>query len=81
MRTHDVDRDALKNYLEDMGIPTMIYYPIPLHLQAAYRQPGFEEGSFSVTEKLSRTVISLPIHTEMDEDQLAYICDAVSRFA
>jgi dTDP-4-amino-4,6-dideoxygalactose transaminase len=58
----------------------MIYYPIPLHLQRAYRRPGFGEGSFKVTEELSRTVLSLPIHTEMDEEQLSYICEAISSF-
>ncbi len=55
----------------------MIYYPVPLHLQQAYRREGFGEGSFPLTEKLSRTVISLPIHTEMPAGQLKYICDVI----
>lgn len=80
LRTKGIDRDALKAYLQEKGIPTMIYYPIPLHLQSAYRQPGISEGSFPVTEMLSRTVLSLPVHTEMDEDQLSYICEAIGRF-
>ena len=80
LRTKGIDRDALKAYLQEKGIPTMIYYPIPLHLQPAYRQPGISEGSFPVTEMLSRTVLSLPVHTEMDEDQLSYICEAIGRF-
>jgi dTDP-4-amino-4,6-dideoxygalactose transaminase len=67
-------RDDLKRYLEDKGIPTMIYYPIPLHLQNAYRLPEYGEGSFPVTERLSKTVISLPIHTEMTNEQIDYIC-------
>lgn len=75
-----IDRDALKAYLQEKGIPSMIYYPIPLHLQQAYRRPGFGEGSFNATERLSRTVLSLPVHTEMDEEQLSYICDAIRNF-
>ncbi len=73
-------RDALKNYLEKRGVPTMIYYPVPLHLQTAYRQPGMAEGSFPITERLSKEVISLPIHTEMTEDQLSYICTCLKDF-
>jgi UDP-2-acetamido-2-deoxy-ribo-hexuluronate aminotransferase len=73
LKVNGVDRDELKLYLDKCGIPSMIYYPVPLHLQKAYRQPGFDLGSFPVTEKLSKTVISLPIHTEMKVDQLEYI--------
>ena len=58
----------------------MIYYPVPLHLQKAYQRPGFGEGSFPVTEQLSKTVLSLPIHTEMEEAQLKYICDTIKLF-
>jgi UDP-2-acetamido-2-deoxy-ribo-hexuluronate aminotransferase len=73
-------RDKLKEYLEKNGIPTMIYYPVPLHLQNAYKKDGFSEGSFPITEMLSKTVISLPIHTEMDETQLEYICQTIRNF-
>jgi UDP-2-acetamido-2-deoxy-ribo-hexuluronate aminotransferase len=73
-------RDALKAYLEKQGIPTMIYYPVPLHLQQAYRRQAFGEGSFPVTEELSRCVISLPVHTEMTTDQLDYVCQAIKNF-
>ncbi len=81
VRTRGVDRNALKDHLQKKGIPSMIYYPIPLHLQAAYRKIDKPAGSFPVTEALSQTVLSLPIHTEMDEEQLSYICDALARFA
>lgn len=74
-----VDRDTLKLYLQERGIPSMIYYPIPLHHQAAYRIPG-KAVSFEITETLSRTVLSLPIHTEMDEEQLSYICETLVAF-
>jgi dTDP-4-amino-4,6-dideoxygalactose transaminase len=58
----------------------MIYYPVPLHLQKAYQRTGFGEGSFPVTEKLSKTVISLPIHTEMSTEELAYICQVIKDY-
>jgi dTDP-4-amino-4,6-dideoxygalactose transaminase len=74
------DRNGLVNYLRELGIPTMIYYPIPLHLQKAYRDPAFPEGTFPVTERLSKTVISLPIHTEMSDDQLEYITSSVAAY-
>lgn len=73
-------RNELKNFLEQNRIPTMIYYPVPLHLQKAYKRPGFDRGSFPVTEKLSDTVISLPIHTEMKEEELLYITETINRF-
>ncbi|MEQ8425058.1 MAG: DegT/DnrJ/EryC1/StrS family aminotransferase, partial [Cyclobacteriaceae bacterium] len=62
------------------GIPSMIYYPVPLHLQKAYQAAGFGRSSFPASEKLSETVISLPIHTEMSEDQLSFIVDVVKEF-
>ena len=73
-------RDELKNYLEGSGIPTMIYYPVPLHFQKAFQQPGFGEGSFPVTEQLSKTVISLPIHTEMKLEEQDFICTSIKDF-
>lgn len=80
LKTKDIDRDQLKKYLEERGIPTMIYYPVPLHLQKAYASSDYPVGSFEVTEELSKTVISLPIHTEMTDDQLSYICDSIKEF-
>jgi dTDP-4-amino-4,6-dideoxygalactose transaminase len=80
IKTKGIDRDKLKKYLQDRGIPSMIYYHIPLHFQQAYRQEGFGEGSFPVTEKLSKTVLSLPIHTEMTEDELSYICETIKNY-
>lgn len=80
LRVNGVDRDEFKLYLDKCTIPSMIYYPIPLHLQKAYRQPGIERGAYPVTEKLSKTVLSLPIHTEMNEDQLSYICSIIQKY-
>lgn len=58
-------RNAIQEYLAKQHIPTMIYYPIPLHYQEAYKMEGFGPGSFPITEELSDQVLSLPIHTEM----------------
>lgn len=69
-------RDALKKHLEDHKIPSIIYYPVPLHHQKAYRQ----DKSFPVAEQLSKEVLSLPMHTEMTEEQLDYICRTVNSF-
>lgn len=73
-------RDQLKDYLEGNGIPTMIYYSVPLHFQKAYQQPGFGEGSFPVTEKLSKTVLSIPIHTELKLEEQDFICRMIKSF-
>jgi dTDP-4-amino-4,6-dideoxygalactose transaminase len=79
--TLQVDRrDELKKYLEEKGVPTMIYYPVPLHLQKAYSREGFGEGSFPVTEKLSKVVISIPIHTEMKTEELEFIVSKIKSF-
>ncbi|WP_235958333.1 DegT/DnrJ/EryC1/StrS family aminotransferase [Flammeovirga agarivorans] len=72
-----VDRDALKDKLQEKGVPSMIYYPVPLHFQKAYVKEEFGEGSFPVTESLSKSVLSLPIHTEMKEEQQQYIIQSV----
>jgi UDP-2-acetamido-2-deoxy-ribo-hexuluronate aminotransferase len=80
LKIADNRRDDLKKYLEQKGIPTMIYYPVPLHLQKAYYNEKTGKGSFPVTERLSQTVISLPIHTEMTSEQLAYICTSIQNF-
>lgn len=75
-----VDRDGLKEHLQSKGIPSMIYYPFPLHVQKAYQYLGYQEGDFPVTEKLCKSVLSLPMHTEMEEEQLAFITSSVLAF-
>lgn len=74
------NRDELKIYLESKGIPTMIYYPVPLHLQKAYQVPEIHVNEFPVTEKLSKVVISLPIHTEMTYEELDFISNTIKQF-
>jgi dTDP-4-amino-4,6-dideoxygalactose transaminase len=75
-----IDRDALIKYLADKDIPAMVYYPVPLHLQKAYRTTRYSECDFPVTEMLSKNVFSLPMHTELDEEQLEYITRHVIEF-
>lgn len=73
-------RDELKAFLHSHGVPSMVYYPIPLHLQQAYREFGYKEGDFPVAESLCQRVLSLPIHTEMEPAQQDYIIDTINRF-
>ncbi|MDR0437341.1 MAG: DegT/DnrJ/EryC1/StrS family aminotransferase [Bacteroidales bacterium] len=72
-----INRDDLIKHLADKGIPAMIYYPVPLHQQKAYLDPRYKDGDFPVSEKLAKTVISLPMHSELSEEQLKYIVSAV----
>jgi len=76
----NVDRDALIAHLGTKEIPAMIYYPVPLHLQKAYLDPRYKPGDFPVTEALSASVISLPMHTELDGEQLNHIVTSVLEF-
>ncbi len=78
--TSNIDRKALQDYLASKDIPAMIYYPVPLHMQKAYVDPRYKEGDFPVTEKLCETVVSLPMHTELDDEQLKHITDSVLEF-
>lgn len=77
---NDVDREGLMNHLAGKGIASAIYYPVPLHLQKAYIDPRYKEGDFPVTESLAKTVISLPIHTELTEEIQKEITTAVLEF-
>jgi dTDP-4-amino-4,6-dideoxygalactose transaminase len=72
-----VNRDELIKHLTDKGIPAMIYYPVPLHQQKAYLDSRYKDGDFPVSEKLAKTVLSLPMHSELDDEQLKYITTAV----
>lgn len=71
------DRDGLRKHLQDQGIPAMVYYPIPLHLQEAYKDSRYTEGMFPITESLCKRVISLPMHTELTEEMQRFIASAV----
>jgi dTDP-4-amino-4,6-dideoxygalactose transaminase len=78
--TKNVDRKALIEFLTSREIPAMIYYPVPLHMQKAYLDPRYKPGDFPVTEHLCETVFSLPMHTELDHEQLTYITQSVLEF-
>ncbi|MDD2488404.1 MAG: DegT/DnrJ/EryC1/StrS family aminotransferase [Bacteroidales bacterium] len=73
-------RDELRKYLQDNGIPAMIYYPIPLHKQEAFLQIAHQNGEMNVSEQLSDEVLSLPMHTELDLGTIAYIISKVLQF-
>ncbi|WP_347050528.1 DegT/DnrJ/EryC1/StrS family aminotransferase [Flavobacterium olei] len=80
LRIVDADRNALMQHLLDKGIPCAIYYPIPLHSQKAYVDPRYKEEQFPVTNQLVKEVIALPMHTELDDEQIKFITDSVIEF-
>ncbi|MCS7189694.1 MAG: DegT/DnrJ/EryC1/StrS family aminotransferase [Bacteroidia bacterium] len=80
VRVLDGRRDALRAYLQEKGIPTMIYYPKPLPLQPAYQDSAYPVGSFPNAERLAQEVLSLPMHPFLSEDQLAYIGESMRAF-
>tara|TARA_R110002124_G_scaffold287364_1_gene474023 strand:- start:53396 stop:54553 length:1158 start_codon:yes stop_codon:yes gene_type:complete len=80
LRILNSDRDALVRYLNENGIPCGVYYPIPLHLQKAYRDERYNEKDFKVTNQLVKEVISLPMHTELDDEQIEFITEKVIDF-
>jgi dTDP-4-amino-4,6-dideoxygalactose transaminase len=73
-------RDALHQHLMDQGIPNAIYYPVPLHKQKAYQDDRYKEGDFKVTNELVETVISLPMHTELEKEQQDLIIKTIMDF-
>ena len=80
LRIIDADRNALMEHLLAKGIPCAIYYPIPLHSQKAYLDSRYKEEDFQVTNQLVKEVISLPMHTELDDEQIKFITDSVLEF-
>ena len=73
-------RDALHKHLLENNIPNAIYYPVPLHAQKAYKDDRYQEADFKVTNQLIKEVISLPMHTELDQEQLAFITNTILSF-
>ncbi|AFL97890.1 putative PLP-dependent enzyme possibly involved in cell wall biogenesis [Ornithobacterium rhinotracheale DSM 15997] len=80
LRILNADRDALQKYLAEHDIPAMIYYPVPLHQQKAYDHGEYSDEAFSVTMELIDEVISLPMHTELSEEQLEYITTTLKNY-
>ncbi|MFN3759466.1 MAG: DegT/DnrJ/EryC1/StrS family aminotransferase [Algoriphagus aquaeductus] len=80
VQVEGASRDELKDYLQTKGVPSMVYYPVPLHLQNAYLEFGYQFGDFPVAEMLCKKVLSLPIHTEMKTADQEYIIQSVLDF-
>ena len=76
----DFSRDELIDFLKEKQIPAMIYYPVPIHLQKAYQHYVKAGENYPISEHLSKVVFSLPMHTELDEEQLEYITNSVLEF-
>ena len=80
LKVIDGDRDGLVNHLNDKGIPCGVYYPIPLHLQKAYVSENYKDDDFKITLEIVDQVISLPMHTELTDNQIDFITDTVKSF-
>lgn len=74
------DRDRLQMFLKERGIGSEVYYPLPLHLQVCFRDLGYREGDFPVSERLSKAVLSLPVNPEVSRADIEYICDNIRAF-
>ena len=80
IQVEGASRDELKSYLAERGVPSMVYYPLALHQQEAYKELGFKNGDFPVSESLCLKVLSLPIHTEMKEEDQEHIIQTIKGF-
>lgn len=80
LRVRGVSRDELQKHLMDKGIPAMIYYPVPLHQQKAYKDERYQDGDFPVAERLAKEVLSLPMHTELSNEQLVFITENIKEY-
>ncbi len=80
LRVLSGNRDELSKFLNDNNIPHGIYYPIPLHKQKAYTDENYNEENFKISNMMSEQVISLPMHSELDNDQIKFISNKVNEF-
>lgn len=80
IRVTDGRRDELQTFLKENGVPSMVYYPIPIHQQKAYHGSSVSQNAFPISERLSDEVLSLPMHTELDEEQLRHIVETIRKF-
>ena len=74
------NRDALRSYLLEHGIETSVHYPVPIHLQAAAKDLGYKRGDFPVTEKQSERILSLPVHQNLQDDDLDHVVKTIKAF-
>ena len=72
-----LDRDEVRKQLLERGVPTMVYYPLPQHLQKAFLDVSKNVGDLRISSGLSNCVLSLPIHTELKEEQQHYVCESL----
>lgn len=73
-------RDELQDYLSRNGVPTIIYYPKPLHLQKVYEDSGWKEGDFPIAEMISKKILPLPIYPELTDEQVDYVIESIRKF-
>jgi dTDP-4-amino-4,6-dideoxygalactose transaminase len=73
-------RDALQQYLAEKGIGTLIHYPVPPHLQEAYKPLGYQKGDFPIAEHIAETCLSIPMFPGLSSEQVSYICDTIKQF-
>jgi dTDP-4-amino-4,6-dideoxygalactose transaminase len=74
------DRDRLQQHLKSRAIGTEIYYPLSLHQQPCFADLGYSEGDFPVSEELARTALALPIHSDLEREQIEYVVDSIAKF-
>lgn len=74
------NRDALQNYLKQAGIASGLHYPMPIHLQPAYQELGYQEGDFPVTEQYAKEILSLPMYSELAPDAVDYVVNTIKAF-
>ena len=73
-------REGLQAYLKKEGIDTLIHYPVPVHLQEAYKELEYNIGDFPVTERFAQEILSLPIHPNLSEDDIRHVCKKICEF-
>jgi hypothetical protein len=80
IRILDGQRDEFREYLKERGIPTAVYYPLPLHLQPCFEELGYQKGDFPIAEKASEEVVSLPVYPELPDEQQEKIIEVIESF-
>ena len=73
-------RDELADYLADKGVGTNRHYPIPMHLQEAYKELGLKQGDFPIAEEISNTVLSIPMYYGMTDEEVEYVIEMLNKF-
>ena len=74
-----MERQSVMNQLKNKDIPSMVYYQTPLHLQSVFNEQGYKRGDFSVSEKISEKVLSLPMHPYLDSEQQNHVLNVIEK--